>query len=139
MNACMDIVDRKGAPDGARAGARMGPDRLQRIKDMIVEWAAWSIDRRGGYPRQAAFASERVDNWNRSTDTYYDNAPPDIVRLNDEIERLAPPFKRVLALEYLDRRPQKTKAALLGIPRQVFSMRVCWIHEQLAFAMFGEE
>lgn len=116
----------------------MNPENMQGIKDLLNEWAAWSIDRRGGYPRQAAFASERVDNCNRSTETYYDNAPPEIVRLNDEVERLAPPFKRILALEYFDRRPQKTKAALLGMPRQVFSQRVLWIHQQLSYAMFGE-
>lgn len=96
-----------------------------------------SVDRFGDYPHQAAFATERVDNSNRSTETYYEDAPEEIVKLNGEIERLAPGFKRVIALEYLDRRPQKTKAAVLGIPRQVFSQRLLWIHEQLNFAMFG--
>lgn len=110
---------------------------LDRIKELLREWAAWSIDRQGSYPKQSAFATERVDNSNRSTDTYFDDAPEEIVKLNDEIELLAPGFKRIIALEYLDRRPQKVKAAVLGIPRQVFSQRLLWIHEQLSFAMFG--
>lgn len=111
--------------------------QLDRIKTLLREWAAWCIDRQGGYPHQAAFATERVDNSNRSTETYFEEAPVEIVQLNGEIERLAPGFKRVIALEYLDRRPQKTKAAVLGIPRQVFSQRLLWIHEQLNFAMYG--
>jgi hypothetical protein len=111
---------------------------MDRIKELLREWAAWSVDRQSSYPRQAAFASERVDNSNRSTETYYDDAPDEIVKLNTEIERLAPGFKRIIALEYLDRRPQKTKAAVLGIPRQVFSARLLWIHEQLNHVMYGE-
>lgn len=110
---------------------------LDRIRVMLREWAGWHEERlAAGYPGQSAFATERVDNSNRSTDTYRE-MPEDIKRLNDEIERLAPAFKSVLSLEYLDRRPQKTKAAVLGIPRQVFSQRLLWIHEQLNFAMFG--
>lgn len=111
---------------------------MDRIKTLLNEWAAWCTDRQNGYPSQVAFATERVDNSNRSTDTYFEDAPPDIVKLNGEIERFAPGFRRVLALEYLDRRPQKTKAAVLGIPRQVFSQRLLWIHEQLNHVMFGE-
>lgn|GEM_PF-1931371 len=110
---------------------------LDRIKELLCEWAAWHEDKlASGYPGQSAFATERVDNSNRSTDTYSE-MPEDIKRLNDEIERLAPAFKSVLSLEYLDRRPQKVKAAVLGIPRQVFSQRLLWIYEQLNFAMFG--
>ena len=113
--------------------------KTQRIKDLLCEWAAWVIERKtGGYPAQSAFATERVQDSNRSTDSFYDNAPPDIIAVNIEIERLAPPFKQVLRLEYFDKRPTKTKAALLKIPRQVFAQRVSWIHCQLAFAMYGE-
>ncbi len=113
--------------------------KLQRIKDLICEWASWVYTKaEGGYPPQSAFAIERVQSSsNRSTETYFDNAPPDIIKLDAQIELLAPRFKRVLALEYLDKRPQKVKAAVMGIPRQVFSQRVLWIHEQLDFAMFG--
>lgn len=116
----------------------MNDQDLHAIKELLLVWAVWAIDRKGGYPREAAFAKERVDNSNRSTETYYDNAPPEVIKLNDEIERLAPPFKRILRLEYLDRRPQKTKAAIEGIPRQVFSQRVNWIHVQLNYAMYPE-
>jgi hypothetical protein len=108
------------------------------IKALLHEWAGWHIDRRTGWPTQVAFATERVQSCNRSADTYRE-MPEEIMRLNIEIERLAPPFKRVVSLEYFDRRPQKTKAAVLMIPRQVFSQRLLWIHEQLAFTMFGEE
>jgi hypothetical protein len=41
----------------------------------------------------------------------------------------------VIELEYCDPRPQKTKAALLRISRQMFSARLKWIHEQLAFQL----
>lgn len=91
-----------------------------------------------GYPKQAPFASVRVDGGNRSTDTYYDDAmPDDIAKLHRVVDGLAPAFKRIVALEYVDKRPQKTLAKMLGIPRQVFSQRLNFIHEQLEFAMFG--
>lgn len=108
---------------------------MDRIKELLREWASYQIDRRHGWPTQAAFATERVDGSNRSTETYRE-MPEEVVRLNVEIERLAPGFKRILSLEYLDNRPQKTKAAVLGIPRQVFSQRLLWCHEQLNFVMF---
>ena len=115
----------------------MGKPCLYRIKDLLQEWAGWQDPcHAAGYPRQVAFASERVQNDNRSTDTIRE-MPADVRKLSDEIDKLAPNFKRVLALEYLDRRPQKTKAALMDIPRQVFSQRLLWIHEQLNFAMWG--
>jgi hypothetical protein len=109
---------------------------MDRIKEMLREWAGFHIDKLQGYPGQSAFVTERVQSSNRSTETYRE-MPADIVKLNCEIERLAPGFKRIIALEYLDRRPQKTKSAVLGIPRQVFSQRLLWIHEQLNFVMFG--
>ena len=110
---------------------------MDRIKYLLREWASFHIDKRHGWPTQSAFANERVQESNRSTDTFR-AMPAEIVRLGEEVERLAPKFKSVLSLEYLDARPQKTKAAVLGIPRQVFSQRLLWIHEQLSFAMFGE-
>lgn len=110
---------------------------MDRIKELLREWAGWYVDNMGaGYPKQSPFATERVQNDNRSTETYRE-MPAEIVKLNVEIERLAPGFKRILSLEYRDRRPQKTKAALLGIPREVFSARLRWIHEQLDYTMFG--
>lgn len=109
---------------------------MDRIKDLLQEWAGWQVDGfRGGYPAQVAFATERVQDSNRSTDTYRE-MPPDVAKLNAEIDKLAPNFKRVLALEYLDKRPQKTKAAIMGIPREVFSVRLRFVHEQLNFVMF---
>lgn len=108
-----------------------------RIKELLTEWAGWHMDGIGtGYPKQVAFATERVQNDNRSTETYRE-MPEDVSRLNKEIERLAPQFKRILHLEYLDRRPQKAKAATLGIPREVFSVRLRFVHEQLYFVMWG--
>lgn len=110
---------------------------MDRIKELLREWAGWHIDKlAAGYPSQSAFATERVQNDNRSTETYR-AMPAEIVKLDAEIERLAPGFKQILRLEYLDRRPQKTKAATLGIPREVFSVRLRFIHEQLSFAMYG--
>lgn len=111
---------------------------MQRIKDLLCEWASWAVDKQKTYPTQSAFVTERVQSSNRGTESFYDNAPADIILLDKHIEGLAPGFKRVLGLEYCDKRPTKTKAAVMGIPRQVFAQRVAWIHEQLNFQMFGE-
>lgn len=108
-----------------------------RIKELLNEWAGWHMDGFGtGYPKQVAFATERVQNDNRSTETFRE-IPPEVSKVNDEIEKLAPAFKKILRLEYLDNRPQKTKAAVLGIPREVFSVRLRFIHEQLNYVMWG--
>lgn len=114
-------------------------DDLFRIKDLLQTWATLNANKAtGGYPKQSAFATERVDSSNRSTDTYYDGWPADIIQLDSEVEKLAPMFKRILALEYLDKRPQKTKAAVVGISREVFSQRVRYMHIQLSYTMYGE-
>lgn len=113
---------------------------MDRIKELLSEWACYYQDGYGtGYPRQVSFATERVQGANRSTETY--RAIPDvIVKLNEYIENsLAPAFKKIIRLEYMDRRPQKTKAALLDMPRQVYCARLAWIHTQLDFVIFGEE
>lgn len=113
--------------------------KMQKIKELLYKWAAWVVEREtGGFPSQSAFVSERVQSSNRSTDSFYDNAPEDILRLQVEIERLAPLFKQVLRLEYFDKRATRIKAAVLGIPRQVFSQRIGWIHQQLSYALFGD-
>lgn len=117
---------------------------MNRIKAALRDWASWHLHREsgggpGGYPRQSAFATERVQTSNRSTDTYSDAVmPPDLLRLDIHIERLAPAHKRMVAVEYLDRRPQKAKAEMFGIPRQIYSAQLRWIHEQLEFSMYGE-
>lgn len=110
---------------------------MDRIKELLREWASWHHDKAtGGYPSQSAFATERVQNNNRSTETYRE-MPEEIKRLDNEVEKLPPAFKRILSLEYLDKRPQKTKAAVIGIPREVFSVRLRFIHELLNHSMFG--
>lgn len=57
--------------------------------------------------------------------------------LNGEIRRLSPQSVRILELQYCDSRPQKTKAAQLRMSRQMFSARLRFIHEQLAFSLWG--
>lgn len=111
---------------------------MDRIKQLLNEWAGYYHDGIAvGYPKQSAFVSERVDGDNRSTETYR-AIPAVIVRLNDYIENgLAPTFKIIIKLEYRDRRPQKTKAQTLHIPREVFNQRLRFAHEQLDHAMFG--
>lgn len=111
---------------------------MDRIKELLREWAGYYHDRYGtGYPHQSAFVTERVQTSNRSTDSYR-AIPDEIVKLNDLIEHgLAPAFKEIVRLEYMDRRPQKTKAAVLSMPREVFSVRLRFAHEQLNFMMFG--
>jgi hypothetical protein len=64
------------------------------------------------------------------------NLPPELQRVSEEINRLAPESAQVIVLEYCDPRPQKTKAATLRMSRQMFSARLRFIHEQLSFAIF---
>jgi hypothetical protein len=109
---------------------------MDRIKGLLREWACYYQDGLGsGYPKQSPFATERVDGDNRSTETY--RAIPDvIVELNDHIERgLAPAFKIIIKMEYRDRRPQKTKALVLDMTREVFNQRLKFAHEQLMHMM----
>jgi len=106
-------------------------DPIQFIKEKLTEWACYSIDRMQGWASSSSFVNERVQSSISVRNTYYENAPDDIQRLNDEIEKLPPQFKRIVALEYADKRPAKTKAAVLGIPRQVFYLRLSFIHEVL--------
>jgi hypothetical protein len=61
--------------------------------------------------------------------------PDDVKRVDEEISRLSPQSVRILKLQYCDPRPQKAKAGTLHISRQMFSARLRWIHEQLAFTM----
>lgn len=116
---------------------------MDRIKAALRDWAHWHLHREsgggpGGYPRQSAFATERVQNNNRSTDTYSDSQmPADLLFLDSQIERLAPGHKRVIAVEYMDRRPQKAKAETLGLSRQIYSAQLRWVHEQLDYLMYG--
>lgn len=111
---------------------------IDRIKDLLNEWAGWNIDRCGtGYPRQVSFAKERVQCDAGSSG--HREMPDDVKRINEEIERFAPGFKRIINLEYMHKGPQKTKAAILKIPRQVYCARLSWIYEQLVFAMWGVE
>jgi len=126
-----------GNPANHVTFSREKGEYMDRIKELLREWAAWMVDKQHGYPSQSPFATERVQSSNRSADTYFE-MPPEIKRLNDEVERLAPGFKRIIHLEYMDRRPQKTKAALMGIPREVFSVRLRFCHEQLNFSMWGK-
>jgi hypothetical protein len=117
---------------------------MDRIKGALRDWAGWHLHREsgggpGGYPRQSPFATERVQNNNRCTDTYSEShMPADLLLLDAHIERLAPGHKRVVAAEYLDRRPQKAKAEMLGLSRQIYSAQLRWLHEQLDFMMYGE-
>jgi hypothetical protein len=111
---------------------------IDRIKDLLNVWAHYYKplpDR--GFPRTCSFVVERVQT-SRSTETMVDTVPEDVKRLNDYIESLAPQFKRIRSLEYFDKRPTKTKAELIKIPRQVFALRVRWIYEQLTWSMWGE-
>lgn len=113
---------------------------LYLIKDLLNAWGRWVIKQESGgcgYPSQSAFVSERVDNCNRSTDTFYEQTPDDIKNIDAEINKLPPTFRRILVLEYSKPGNQSTKAAKLGIPQQVFSQRVKYIQEQLNFSMFG--
>lgn len=111
---------------------------MDRIKELLREWACYYQDGFGkGYPPQSPFVTERVQSSNRDTDSMR-QIPDIIARLNDEINGLHPDFRKIVRYEYMDRRPQKTKASVLNIPRQVFSQRLLWIHQQLEFAMFGE-
>lgn len=127
-----------GDPSRSVKFAREKVEYMDQIKALLCEWAGYYHDGYGtGYPKQSAFSVERVQNSNRSTETYR-AIPADIVRLNDFIEKsLAPTFKRIVQMEYRDRRPQKTKAAVMDMSREVFSQRLRFAHEQLNHMMFG--
>lgn len=106
------------------------------IREMLHEWAGWQYDKCGlNFPSQVSFTQERVQS-SRHMETGQRDMPDDLIRLNREIDKLAPGFKRIITLEYLDRRPQKAKAAELNIPREVFSARLRFIHEHLNHVMF---
>lgn len=107
-----------------------------RIREMLNEWAEWNRDRSGlSFPSRSAFTIERVQTSGAASQAGGE-MPIDIRKLNGEIDKLAPGFKRIIALEYLDGRPQKAKAADLNIPREVFSARLRFIHEHLNHIMF---
>ncbi len=114
--------------------------KVQRIKDLMCVWAAWVAERAmGGYPAQCAFATERVQDSNRSTDTYHIKAPEHCEALDEHIEKkLAPAFKNIVRMEYMDKRPTRVKAAVLQIPTQVYYQRLSFIHTQLSFLIFAE-
>lgn len=113
------------------------PHKHDRIKDMLTIWAGiYRYRAEGGYPASSAFANERVQS-SASCDAYVPTVPADILMLNGFIESLAPTFKRIISLEYFDKRPTKTKAHICGIPRQVFAQRVNWAHEQLTYDMWS--
>jgi hypothetical protein len=73
--------------------------------------------------------------WARYHTDHAEQAPGDIKRVAEEISRLNPKSVRVLELQYCDPRPQKVKAAILQMPRQIFSAHLRWIHEQLSFTI----
>ncbi|UGQ44961.1 hypothetical protein [Massilia endophytica] len=109
---------------------------MSRIKELLNEWAGFYMDFVGtGYPKQSAFATERVQTSNRSTETLR-SIPDDVLRLNREIELMAPAFKQIIHLEYMDKRPAKTKAAVIKIPRQVYHLRLNWCYEHLDYRMW---
>jgi hypothetical protein len=73
--------------------------------------------------------------WARYHTDHAEQVPYDIKRVAEEISRLNPKSVRVLELQYCDPRPQKAKAAVLQMPRQIFSAHLRWIHEQLSFTI----
>lgn len=107
-----------------------------RIREMLQEWAGWQSDKCGlSFPSRVSFAQERVQTSGPGA-TDHREMPAELVKLNREIESMAPGFKQIIRLEYLDRRPQKAKAADLHLPREVFSARLRFIHEHLNHVMF---
>lgn len=112
---------------------------IDRIKDLLNVWAHYYKplpDR--GFPRTCSFVVERVQT-SRSTETMVDTVPEDIKRLNDIIEEvLRPDLKRILSLEYIDRKPQKVKADLLKVSRTYFCDRLSDIYKTLSWKMYGQ-
>jgi hypothetical protein len=104
-----------------------------RIKELLSEWAGWHLDGFGtGYPKQVAFATERVQTSNRSTETFRE-IPPIISRLNTEIELMAPLSKRIIRVMFLEKGPQKLKANHLEMSREEFNRRLNFIYEHLHY------
>lgn len=114
--------------------------QFSQIRELLYVWAAYSQDRQGhGYPKQSAFASIRVDGGNRSTDTYIDETPKEVIAVEKEIDKMPPPFKAILAAEYIKRGSQSKKAIYLGIDRRLYAERLRHIHEHLMWVMYGIE
>ncbi len=111
---------------------------FDRIKDALNEWAGFMRDRQsGGYPRASNFANERVQSSN-TTDAYYENVPDRVIMLDRAIESLAPMFKLIMHMEYMDRRSKAIKAAVIGISHQIYGQRLSFMYEQLSFQMFKD-
>lgn len=115
------------------------PHPFDRIKDALQEWASFMKDKKqGGYPSSSAFAVERVQS-SSVMDGYYANIPDRVIKLDKAIEAYPPQFKQIMNMEYMQRRPQATKAAALGIKQPVYSSRLAWMYECLSYFMFGED
>jgi hypothetical protein len=114
-------------------------NKLERIKDDLRCWAALTADRTHlGYPSQCPYLNERVQA-NRSTDSFVpDELPEEMKRLITILHSFAPLFIAVIFYEYKDKRPQKTKAAVLGLTRERYSQRLAFMHENLAYRMYGD-
>jgi len=108
---------------------------MRDIKDMLTEWSSYYIDRAdNGYPKQSPFATERVQNNNRSTDTYYD-LPTDVVRLNLEIEGLSPPHRIIIREQYTKRGSLRDHARNLVMSHQCYAQILGFVHDHLAHKM----
>jgi hypothetical protein len=112
---------------------------LDRIKDRLRERAFFYKDRNeGGFPRSVSFANERVQTSNRNTDTFVaQEVPAHIKTLDKLIDGISTYYRQVLVMEYSDNRPQKSKAQVLGITREVYSERLKHMYIQLDYALFG--
>jgi hypothetical protein len=117
---------------------------MDRIKAALNEWAGYYQDRPKAYPTRSAFVNERVQTSGLQSEDGL-HIPPEVARLNKEIEALPPRFKQIVRVEYRERRfqrrliPQKTKAASIGMDRVVYCHRLSFILEMLTHAMYGDE
>lgn len=112
---------------------------LDRIKDDLRYWAHLTRDSYGvGFPKKSNFVNERVQS-SASNDVYVaPELPAKVVQLVTLLHSFAPEFVKIVFFEYKDSRPQKTKAQLLNLTRERYSQRLSFMHENLAYLMYGE-
>jgi len=108
---------------------------MREIKDMLTEWAAYFVDnyKVNGYPKQSAFVNERVQDNNRSTESYVDrDLPADAKAVDAEIAAMSPPHRAIIREHYTKRGSMREHAKNLKLNAATYCTVLRFIHDHLA-------
>lgn len=108
---------------------------MRDIKDILTDWAGYCIDNYAvnGYPKQSAFVTERVQDNNRSTDTYIQLDLPDGIKaVDEEIAALSPPHRLVIKEQYTKKGAMREHAKNLNLNVATYCNVLRFIHDHLA-------